>query len=48
MQRGNQSNFVAADVEDGEFSDLVGLRERFAQLREILKPAFPHNRIPTR
>jgi hypothetical protein len=25
VHRGNQSNFVAADVKNGEFSDLVGV-----------------------
>jgi hypothetical protein len=45
---GDQSNFVAADIKDGEFSDLVCLREHFEQLLKTLKSAFPQNRIPTR
>jgi hypothetical protein len=32
MYRGDQSNFVAADVKDSEFSDLVGVRKGLAQL----------------
>jgi hypothetical protein len=48
MHSGNQSNFVAADIEDREFPDLIGVRKGLAQLREIEKPAFSHNRVPTR
>jgi hypothetical protein len=33
MHGGNESNFVAADIEDREFSDLIGVRKGLAQLR---------------
>jgi hypothetical protein len=46
VHRGNQSNFVAADIKHREFSDLVGARKNLAQLHEIQKPAFSHNRVP--
>jgi len=48
MHRGNQSNFVAADIKHREFSNLVGVRKGLAQLHEIQKPAFSHNRVPMR
>jgi hypothetical protein len=48
MHRGNQSNFVAADIKHREFSNLVGVRKNLAQLREIEKPAFSHDRVPMR
>jgi hypothetical protein len=48
MHSGDQSNFVAADIKDGEFSDLVGVRKDLSQLREIQKSAFLHNRVPMR
>jgi hypothetical protein len=48
MHRGNQSNFVAADIKHREFSNLVGVRKNLAQLREIQKPAFSHDRVPMR
>jgi len=47
MHGGDQSNFVAADIKDSEFPDLVGVRKYLTQLREIRKSAFPHNRVPT-
>jgi len=48
MHRGNQSNFVATDIKHREFSNLVGVRKGLAQLHEIQKPAFSHNRVPMR
>jgi hypothetical protein len=48
MHRGNQSNFVAADIKHREFSNLIGVRKGLAQLCEIQKPAFSHNRVPMR
>ena len=48
VYRGDQSNFVASNIEDREFSHLVGVRKFFAELHEILKPAFTHNRVPPR
>ena len=48
MHSGDQSNFVAADIKDGEFSDLVGMRKDLSQLHEIQKSAFLHNRVPMR
>jgi hypothetical protein len=48
MHGGDQSNFVAADIKDGEFPDLIGVRKRLTQLHEIQQSAFPHNRVPTR
>ena len=48
MHRGNQSNFVATDIKHREFSNLVGVRKGLAQLHEIQKPAFLHNRVPMR
>jgi len=47
MHRGNQSNFVASNIKHREFSNLLGVRKGLAQLREIQKPAFSHNRVPT-
>jgi hypothetical protein len=44
----NQSNFLAPDVKDSEFSNLVCVRKDRTQLREIQKTTFSHNRIPTR
>jgi hypothetical protein len=35
MHRRDQSNFVASNIEDREFSDLVGLRESLSQLDEV-------------
>ena len=35
MHRGDQSNLVAADIEDCEFSNLIGLRENLAQVDEV-------------
>jgi hypothetical protein len=46
MHGGDQSNFVAPDVEDGELAYLVGVRERIAQPRKILEPTFPNDPIP--
>jgi hypothetical protein len=48
MHRGNQSNLVASDIKHREFSNLVGMREDFAELGEIQKTAFWHDRVPTR
>jgi len=48
MHGGDQSNFVAADIKDSEFPDLVGVRKGLTQLHEIQKSAFPHNRVPMR
>jgi len=48
MHCGDQSNFVASNIKHREFFDLVGVRKSLAQLREILKPAFSHNPVPTR
>jgi hypothetical protein len=47
MHRGNQSNFVASNIKRREFPNLVGVRKGLAQLREIQKPAFSHNGVPT-
>ena len=47
MHSGDQSNFVASNIEHSEFSDLVGVGKDFVQLREIPKPVFSHNRVPT-
>jgi hypothetical protein len=44
----NQSNSVASDIKDGEFSNLVCVRKGRTQLREIQKTTFSHNLIPTR
>jgi hypothetical protein len=35
MHRRDQSNFVASNIKDGEFSDLIRLRENLAQLNEV-------------
>jgi hypothetical protein len=43
----NQSNFVAADIEDSEFPDLICMRKCFSQPREVCEAVFPHDRIPT-
>ena len=48
MHRGNQSNFVATDIKHREFSNLAGVGKGLAQLHEIQKPAFSHNRVPMR
>jgi hypothetical protein len=45
---GDQSNFVAADIKHSEFPDLVCVGKGLAQLHEIRKAAFPHNRVPMR
>jgi hypothetical protein len=48
MHRRDQSTFVAADIEDGEFPDLISMRKCFPQLREICKAALPRDRVPMR
>jgi hypothetical protein len=48
MHGRDQSNFVAADIEDSELSDLISLWKCFPQLREIGKAALPHDCIPMR
>ena len=48
VHRSDQSNFVAADIKDSEFSGLVGVRKDLAQLHEVQKSAFPHNPVPMR
>ena len=48
MHSGDQSNFVAADIKDCEFPDLIGVWKSLAQLHEIQKPALSNNRVPTR
>jgi hypothetical protein len=40
MHSGDQSNFVAADVKDREFPDLIRVRKSLTQLHEIRKSAF--------
>ena len=35
VHRGDQSNLVAADIEDREFSNLIRLRKELAQVNEI-------------
>jgi hypothetical protein len=35
VHRSDQSNFVAAYIEDCEFSDLISLRENLAQVDEV-------------
>jgi hypothetical protein len=47
MYCGDQSNFVASNIKNREFSNLIGVRKGLAKLREIQKPAFSHNRVPT-
>jgi hypothetical protein len=44
----DQWNLVAADIEDGEFPNLISVRGGFAEAREIHKPASSDNRVPTR
>ncbi len=46
--RRDQSNLVAANVEDSESSHLIRVRKSIAQLREVRKASFPHDRIPMR
>jgi hypothetical protein len=48
MHSRDQSNFVAADIEDSEFPYLISMRKCFPQLREICKAALPHDRVPMR
>jgi hypothetical protein len=48
MYCGDQSNFVASNIKNREFSNLIGVRKGLAQSREFQKPAFSHNRVPTR
>jgi hypothetical protein len=48
VHRRNQSNFVAADVEDSEFPDLISMRKCLPQLGEICKATLPRNRVPMR
>ena len=48
VQRGDQSNLVAAYIKDREFSDLIGVRENLAQMGEVRKSACAHEKIPTR
>src|SRR5207237_2987331 len=48
VHRCDQSNLVAADIEDSEFPRLISMRKCFPQLREICKAALPHDRVPTR
>ena len=48
MHSGDQSNFVAADIKDREFPDLVCVREGLTQLHEIQKAAFPNDGVPMR
>src|SRR5205809_4132494 len=45
MHGGDQSNFVAGDIEDCEFPDLVGVRKGLTQFDEIQRSALPHNRV---
>jgi hypothetical protein len=47
VHSGNQSNFVASNIEYREFSNLVGVWKGLAQLREIQKPVFSDNHVPT-
>jgi hypothetical protein len=47
MYCADESNFVASNIKHREFFNLVGVRKRLAQLREIPKPAFSHNPVPT-
>jgi hypothetical protein len=46
MDGSDESNFVAADIEDREFPDLIGVRKGLTQLHEIQKSALPHNHVP--
>lgn len=48
MQSRDQSNFVPADVEDGEFSNLIGMREDLSQSGKIGEAVFADNPIPVR
>ena len=46
MHRRDQSNFVAADVEDGEFLHLIGMRKTLPQLGEIREAVLSHDGVP--
>jgi hypothetical protein len=35
MDGSDESNFVATDIEDGEFSHLISLREDLAEFNEV-------------
>jgi len=35
MNSGDEANLVACDIKHGEFSNLIGVRKDFSQLREI-------------
>jgi hypothetical protein len=48
MYCADQSNFVASNIKHREFFNLVGVRKSLSQLREIPKPLFSDNRVPTR
>ena len=48
MNSRDQSNFVASNIKDSELSDLIGMGEDLPQLREIQKPVFARDRVPTR
>ena len=46
MHGGDQSNFVASDIENSKFPDLICMRKHFTELHEIRELSFPHNRRP--
>jgi hypothetical protein len=48
MNGGDESNFVATDIEYRESSDLIGVRKALGHLRKILKALFSHNGVPAR
>jgi hypothetical protein len=48
MQSRNQSNSIAADVENRELSNLISVRKCRSQLREIFKAMPSHDRVPAR
>src|ERR1700730_9763390 len=48
MHGSDQSNLVAADIEDSEPCHLISLRKSLTQLREVRKASFSHDRVPVR
>ena len=48
MDRGDESNFVASNIKDREFFNLIGVGKDFAQLKKIQKPTLTHDRVLTR
>lgn len=48
MQGRDQSNFVPADVKDGKFSDLIGVRKDLPKSGKVREAAFADNPVPAR